>query len=671
MLLALLLIAIPHQTSLADPPAQLCGPVPSADLVLMIDRSGSVNEADEFNVLRSAAKEILNLFLDSTPHPRIALGSFRVRTGIPPALIESDGDGFTAHLTGDYGIDGVPGTRLFKILNEMPTPNGGRTDISAAIATAQAELEANALSLNRYIILISDGIATEPGCLGSCFCPSSMEATNAAADAAEAAGTKIMVARYGDLDYCPAPFTIDFIREQLCTFPEYLYELPGAGGGLDGLFEAITNYPPCNDQDECTIDTCNPNSGYCEFSAPDSDGDGVFDCHDGCPNDPNKTSPGQCGCGVSETDSDSDGTPNCLDQCPLDPQKTDPGVCGCGIPDQDSDSDGKLNCQDGCPFDAAKVTPGACGCGVPDIDSDGDGALSCQEQCPFDPLKLVPGICGCGTSDRDRDADGTADCNDQCPLDSNKIIPETCGCGAEETDSDTDGTPDCIDQCPLDQLKLSPGACGCAASDTDSDGDTTPDCLDQCPSDPAKTQPGVCGCGTSDADENNDGYADCQCTSYQVRQEAGDLYIGPEALRLYARKTMARLVKNAMKTNPGLGARLRRSAKNADPKMRKLIKRSTQTLDQLPQIMLICPNSPLCSSVDNTAQIQVYIESVQQLGNMVVRLLNRATRLPLGLPLTQVRARTQEYGRTIKATTSSLLNKVQQIPKSSSYCAAG
>ena len=32
----------------------------------------------------------------------------------------------------------------------------------------------------------------------------------------------------------------------------------------------------------------------------DSDGDGVFDCKDGCPADPEKTEPGLCGCGVPE-----------------------------------------------------------------------------------------------------------------------------------------------------------------------------------------------------------------------------------------------------------------------------------------------------------------------------------------------------------------------------------
>ena len=68
----------------------------------------------------------------------------------------------------------------------------------------------------------------------------------------------------------------------------------------------------------------------------DTDGDGVADCLDACPNDPGKYIAGICGCGVPEVntgDTDGDGTPDCLDQCPRDPTRTKAGVCGCGVSD--------------------------------------------------------------------------------------------------------------------------------------------------------------------------------------------------------------------------------------------------------------------------------------------------------------------------------------------------
>ena len=158
--------------------------------------------------------------------------------------------------------------------------------------------------------------------------------------------------------------------------------------------------------------------------AVDSDGDGVGDCDDGCPNDPNKTSPGACGCGVADTDSDGDGTPNCNDGCPSDPNKIAPGVCGCGVADTDSDGDGVADCNDECPSDPNKTSAGACGCGVADTDTDLDGTPDCDDGCPSDPNKTSPGACGCGTPDTaqqlwypDADGDGYGDAGSSGTLD--------------------------------------------------------------------------------------------------------------------------------------------------------------------------------------------------------------------------------------------------------------
>ena len=50
----------------------------------------------------------------------------------------------------------------------------------------------------------------------------------------------------------------------------------------------------------------------------DSDGDGLPDGCDGCPQDPAKIAPGACGCGEVDLDADGNGTADCLEQCPAD-----------------------------------------------------------------------------------------------------------------------------------------------------------------------------------------------------------------------------------------------------------------------------------------------------------------------------------------------------------------
>ncbi|MBN2562615.1 MAG: hypothetical protein JXQ75_16950 [Phycisphaerae bacterium] len=173
----------------------------------------------------------------------------------------------------------------------------------------------------------------------------------------------------------------------------------------------------------------------------DADGDGVPDCFDDCPNDPNKTSSGACGCGVPDTDADGDGVPNCFDECPDDPDKAAPGACGCGVADMDSDGDGVPDCLDGCPSDLGKTSPGICGCGVTDVDTDGDGMMDCVDGCPDDPDKTEPGDCGCGHPETDTDADGIADCVDPAPGDPDVPNPREIPPSAQPTPGDGGGLP--------------------------------------------------------------------------------------------------------------------------------------------------------------------------------------------------------------------------------------
>ena len=253
---------------------------------------------------------------------------------------------------------------------------------------------------------------------------------------------------------------------------------------------------------------------------PDADGDGAPDCVDGCPSDPAKTAPGQCGCGVPDLDDDSDGTVNCLDACPNDPAKVAPGQCGCGVPDTDTDLDGTANCLDGCPNDPAKVAPGQCGCGVADLDSDGDGTANCIDGCPNDPAKVSPGICGCGTSDVDTDLDGAADCVDGCPNDPAKTSPGTCGCGVADVDTDQDGVFDCHDNCD-DTSNPSQADCdGDGVGDACALANGAPDCN-------LNSIPDACDIFTGTSQDQNANAIPDECEGPDVAYCFGDGTNGP------------------------------------------------------------------------------------------------------------------------------------------------
>ena len=76
---------------------------------------------------------------------------------------------------------------------------------------------------------------------------------------------------------------------------------------------------------------------------PDRDSDGLFDCLDGCPDNPSLFTATPCGCD-DPVDTDADSVADCADGCPNDPAKTSPGACGCGVADLDEDLDGLADC---------------------------------------------------------------------------------------------------------------------------------------------------------------------------------------------------------------------------------------------------------------------------------------------------------------------------------------
>ena len=95
---------------------------------------------------------------------------------------------------------------------------------------------------------------------------------------------------------------------------------------------------PGSDADRMAEAGCTPTHAPFDGSVPadascvspdDTDHDGVRDCIDRCPYDPNKVAPGICGCNVADVDSDGDGVADCFDKCPDDPNNTASGQCGC------------------------------------------------------------------------------------------------------------------------------------------------------------------------------------------------------------------------------------------------------------------------------------------------------------------------------------------------------
>ena len=118
----------------------------------------------------------------------------------------------------------------------------------------------------------------------------------------------------------------------------------------------------------------------------DSDGDGVADGIDRCPNTPAGASVDAYGC---ELDSDGDGVVDSRDRCPGTPQGVAVDTNGCPV---DSDGDGVTDDMDKCPGTVAGAKVDADGC---ELDSDGDGVVDRLDECPGTPAGVQVDIKGC------------------------------------------------------------------------------------------------------------------------------------------------------------------------------------------------------------------------------------------------------------------------------------
>jgi outer membrane protein OmpA-like peptidoglycan-associated protein len=164
----------------------------------------------------------------------------------------------------------------------------------------------------------------------------------------------------------------------------------------------------------------------------------------------------------TKADSDGDGISDGIDQCPNTPEGVKVDNFGCPV---DSDKDGVPDYKDKCPNTAAGLEVDENGCV---IDADGDGVQDNRDRCPNTPKGTKVNEFGCPDSDND----GVYDNDDKCPNTPSGAPVDERGC---PKDSDGDGVPDFKDECPNTPKGIQVDSRGCAKADTVSmilEGDT-------------------------------------------------------------------------------------------------------------------------------------------------------------------------------------------------------
>jgi len=114
----------------------------------------------------------------------------------------------------------------------------------------------------------------------------------------------------------------------------------------------------------------------------DSDGDGIPDTADICPDEPEDKDGYQDDDGCPDLDNDGDGIIDASDSCPDAPEDKDGYQDDDGCPDRDNDSDGIPDVSDRCPNEAEDKDNFQDDDGCPDEDNDGDGFPDAKDQCP-------------------------------------------------------------------------------------------------------------------------------------------------------------------------------------------------------------------------------------------------------------------------------------------------
>ncbi|MFD1062693.1 OmpA family protein [Winogradskyella litorisediminis] len=130
-----------------------------------------------------------------------------------------------------------------------------------------------------------------------------------------------------------------------------------------------------------------------KFGGVDTDGDGIFDNNDACPEVAGLEAFNGC------PDSDNDGIQDSKDDCPNTPGLAEFNGC------PDTDGDGVIDSKDDCPTVAGLKSLNGC------PDADGDGIADAKDNCPNEAGPAANNGCPY----QDKDGDGVLDKDDKCP----------------------------------------------------------------------------------------------------------------------------------------------------------------------------------------------------------------------------------------------------------------
>ncbi|MCO6431970.1 MAG: VWA domain-containing protein [Deltaproteobacteria bacterium] len=295
-----------------------CGVPADAEIFLMLDFTGSSSEI-EVTAEKDAVRNLLDYYETASTKPRMALGRFNTSASVE------------VELTTEYSL-------IRQQLDILPKAGSGSTRIATGLSAARDHLVSNGTSFKpKYIMLFSDG---QTG---------GVTDTKKMAALIKSEGTYIFAIHY--------PVPKDPTREApgadlmkfIASSPEIDF-YRSVTDDLSAAVQALSHNIVCEDGNPCTSNICDLSTATCKSSEPDSDGDGVLDCSDICPNQDDKVVDK-----ATLKDKDGDGAIDCQDSCPTDFNKVSPGLCGCGAADEDANQDGYIDCLGCAPVDTTAM----------------------------------------------------------------------------------------------------------------------------------------------------------------------------------------------------------------------------------------------------------------------------------------------------------------------------